>query len=257
MITKLGKEIANERHKSLGESALVGTAAGIAAPVSATAAARLAINPLIRRVRAASRAQDLTLAEADQLIRDMVGNKSNIAIMDTSGSRFMRLMSHFNPMTQTVVAPKDSYILAHELGHATGWLGKGKISGTIGTFFTHGLGGRRLAPLVRGMDSAQKAYNREVGLPESEDSATLGALSTTTQLGTAAQLAEEGQASIRGIRAIGKLQGTPGMLRAAKILGPAYGTYAAAAVGSHVVAPWVGGKIGKYLGKANRESEKG
>lgn len=254
MITKIGKEVERRRKKSIRESALVGTAAGIGAPLTATVASQLVGTPLALKVMT-SKSQDFTPAEADQLIQNMVGNKRNINVVDTSGSFIGRLRSHFNPATQTVMAPKDSYILAHELGHATGLLGRGKTLGQIGAFFSHGLGGPKFAPIVRGIDSAQKAYNREVGLPESEDSTTLGALSTASQLGTAAQLAEEGQASIRGIRAVGKLQGAAGMLRAAKILGPAYGTYAAAAVGSHALAPWVGGKIGKYLGKANMESE--
>lgn len=252
MITKLGKEIERERKKSLGESALVGTAAGIGAPLTATVATQLAAIPLALKA-IGSRSQELTPAEGKKLIKDMVGVRRNIKVVDISGSRIARLRSHFNPHTQTVVAPKDSYILAHELGHATGLLGKNKTLGRLGAFFTHGLGGPKWAPLLRGIDSAQKAYNREIGLPESEDSSTLGALSTATQIGTAAQLAEEGQASIRGIRAIGKLQGKAGMIRAAKMLGPAFGTYAAAAVGSHAIAPWVGGRIGKYLGAHSEE----
>lgn len=251
MITKIGKEIDRKRKKSFEESALVGTAAGIAAPVSATAISQLVAIPLAMKVML-SKSQDLTPLEGDQLIKDMVGNRTDINVVDTAGSRLGRLQSHFNPSNKTVMAPKDSYILAHELGHATGLMGKNKTLGNLGAFFSHVLGGPKLAPFVRGIDSAQKAYNREVGLPESEDSKTLGALSTAAQIGTAAQLAEEGQASIRGIRAIGKLQGKAGMIRAAKILGPAFGTYVAAAVGSHAVAPWVGGKIGKYMGESNK-----
>lgn len=251
MITKLGKEIEQKRKKSLSESMLVGTAAGIGAPLTSRVASKPIIAPLARKVLL-SRSQDLSPAESNQLIQNMLGTNSKIKVIDTSGVPRLLLLSHFNPATQTVVAPKGSYVLAHELGHATGLLGKNKTLGTIGAFFSNGLGGPRLAPFVRGLDSAQKAYNREVGLPESEDSSTLGALSAATQIGTAAQLAEEGQASIRGLKAIGKLQGKAGMLRAAKLLGPAFGTYVAAAVGSHAIAPWVGGKIGKYLGEHNK-----
>lgn len=258
MITKIGKEIISNKSekKSLGQSLGVGAAAGILAPGGASAASWLVARPLARKVLG-SASQDLSPAESTELIRNMLGPNSKVRVFDTPGISHLFIPSHFNPVTQTVVAPKESYVLAHELGHASGLLGKNKIVGRIGAYFSHGLGGPALAPLVRSIDSAQKAYNREIGLPESEDSSTLGALSTATRIGTAAQLAEEGQASVRGIRAIGRLQGKAGMLRAAKIFGPAFGTYVAAAAGSHAVAPWLGGIIGKRMAKSRLETEAG
>lgn len=253
MITKLGKEIVenSERQKTVDQSLGVGAAAGLLGPIGAEIA-RGPIHILLDSAMSRPRPR-LTEKESESLIKAMLGIRKDIAVVDLP--RFFQRGSQFNPATKTVSAPKDSYILAHELGHATGLMGRNRAVGSIGSLLTHGIGGPKIAPIVRSIHSAQKAYNREIGLPESEDSKALDALSTATQIGTAGQLAEEAQASIRGLHAIGKIQGRAGMLQAAKMFAPAFGTYALGAAAYHGVAPWLGGKIGGWLGKLKMKAQ--
>lgn len=254
MITKLGREIVETQppEKTLGQSLGVGLAAGALGRTGAMAAIMPAALPLAGK--ALMSGHELTRAESERLIRIMLGNRGDISVREPVIPIFDP--SRFEPRTKTVVAPKDSYVLAHELGHATGLMGKNRILGQLGPLFTHGLGGPLLAPIITSVNSAQKAYNREIGLSRGEDSKALDVLNTAAQIGTAGQLAEEAQASIRGINAIGKIQGRGGMLHAAKVFGPAFGTYALGALASHGIAPWIGGKIGKAMGKYRGEHER-
>lgn len=45
-------------------------------------------------------------------------------------------------------------------------------------------------------------------------------------------------------------------MRAAKVLAPAFGTYALAALASHGIAPWLGKHIGGKMGKWRMEEER-
>lgn len=187
-------------------------------------------------------------AQESQKLREILGAK-NIRVEP----RASELASHFDPYSQTVRANPRSYVFGHELGHATGLMGKNKWLGTAGAFLTHNIGGPVIASAIRGMNSANKAYAAKTGNSE-DHSKALDYASKLTQLGTGLQLAEECQATIRALDAIRKIQGNAGALRAAKILIPALGTYGAGAVGAHAVVPYMGRRIGEY-GARNIERE--
>lgn len=78
--------------------------------------------------------------------------------------------------------------------------------------FTHWVGGK-LAPIIRGYDSTSHAY------------ATLDSASKLIQLATTLQFTEESQTTTRALNTIRKIQGNAGVVRAAKVLIPALGTY--------------------------------
>ena len=222
------------RKKKFTESLGVGMAASTIAPTAVNLAHKVITRPVVSPLLNNIGKKTLTDEESAAIYKELLGDRK-INIED-----YPALMSHFDPGSNTVRAPKNSYVFAHELGHASSPFGAGRI----GAFFTHGLGGPILAPLIRSIDSAQKAYNRKKGYDPKDDSTALSVASTATQL------AEEAQASIRGARAIGKVKGSKEMWRAARqVFGPAYGTYVAAALGSHALAPWVGKHIGEYLAK--------
>lgn len=252
MITKLGSGLIESDSQQVSSSFPLGAslAGGVLGTVGAKAVHKILRGPLIRA--ALKPGPHFTDNEGARIINNMLGTRKDIKI-DYEAAK--NLPSHFSPMKKTVVAPKQSYLLAHELGHATGLFGKNRILGQLGAIATYGIGGPVLAPIITGMGSAHKAYNRELGLSEENDSRTLNTLTAISQAGTAGQLAEEAQASIRGINAIGKIQGRAGMLRAAKVFGPAFGTYALAAAGSHAIAPWLGGLIGRRMGKSRLKAE--
>ena len=127
------------------------------------------------------------------------------------------MTSGYAPDIDTVMATKNSYVLAHELGHASGFLNKYPLPLNITQPLTRG------AMLIRAAQGADAGYNRTVGISkEEEDSKALKGLVLASQIASVLQLAEEGQASLRGLKAIYDLQGANGALRAAKLLGPAY-----------------------------------
>lgn len=156
------------------------------------------------------------------------------------------LGSHYDAISDTVRSNKNSYILAHELGHASGLLRNGRL-GAFGALITHGIGHPIFASAVRGAEAANKAYNKAKGIDDGTGTKVLDAAGTGTQIASGLQLAEEAQASLRGLAAIKKVHGMRGALQAAKVLGPAFGTYLGGAIGAHALAPYIGERLGEYM----------
>ncbi len=223
-----------------GSNMLLAGGAGAGATIGAHTALTAAMLPHLRKCVSGN---DLTDRESAELVKRMTSGQKVKTRIDHSLAD--PLTAHYNPMTDTVQAGKNSYTLAHELGHATGPINKNRL-GIKGILFTHAPWLYALRPLAEGARSAQQAYNRAKGISEDKDSKALAAATWGARLSSAGQLAEEAQASLRGMHAIGKIQGRQGVIRAAKSLGPAFGTYAAMAGLSHGLAPYIGKRMGQH-----------
>ena len=256
MITKMSEELAGysqgiKMHKLSSASSaydddrLVATlAGGGAAAIAVPTVHTLATIPAIPYLsKALGGTKDLSDAESSELVKRMTKGLKHQIHGEVAPHP---LFSHYNPATNTVVSNKNSYVFAHELGHASGLLNKHRLGNMLGVL-THSPATFTLRPFAEAARSAQQAYNRAKGLPEEDDSKALAAASWAARLSSAAQLAEEGQASIRGAYHVGKIQGRSGALRAAKAFLPAFGTYAALAGLTHGVAPYIGKRIGQYM----------
>lgn len=237
MITKLGKEIVEES----GTPTLAQVGAAVAA-VPAVTASRLPVNAyFLNKLIANARTSDLTDTESGQVVKHMAGNKHFVF-----NKPLHPAFSSYDPVTRVITADRNSYVMAHELGHATSPVEKNPALGYGFRLFTNGLRRLQFPVLAEAANSAQKAWRRRKGLPEEEDSTSLQTAANVGRLSTGLRLAEEAQASLRGLGAIGKVQGKAGVLKALKVFGPAFGTYASGAAATHTVAPWLGGKIGDW-----------
>lgn len=268
MITKTGEEIRDKL--SIGQQADAALL-GIGGMIGANALAGI---PAISALRKSQ--PGFTGAEASRLVADMAGGKpvrdltisealgfgdKNVrsALKKDKALKFVGApigISAYDPETHIVMGNKNSYITAHELGHATGLMGKNRALGKAMALFSHGpfRGVPTLAPISEAIRGARKGYAEESGKPE-QDSRMLDAATYVGRASTAAQLAEEAQASIRGLHAIGKIQGRNGVIQAAKLLGPAFGTYLGAAAGSHLLAPYLGKLYGRSVAREEREND--
>ena len=141
-----------------------------------------------------------------------------------------------------VQAPLKSYVLAHELGHATSPMLK--LHRATRSLSNVLLGSLLLSyPLTKAYEAYAKARNPE-GYAE-KDHKELDALNTAGLTANAVQLGEEAQATLRGAYAIGKISGAAKGLKALASLSPAYGTYLAAFLAAHKLAPAAAGWYGK------------
>lgn len=252
MITKTGKTILAAQQKQDAENRGTAMAAGGAAGMlGGLTVAQLGAIPTVLAIKDRLGAKDMTDAESSRLIKDM--SKGRNIPVDPS---FMGgLDSHYNPATGRIRANKNSHVLAHELGHATSIFGSSKASQIGRGIFTHGLGSKFLAPVSEGIKGARDAYNEKMGItPEEGEGTGLNVATNIGRLSSAGMLAEEGQASLRGLRAIGKIQGKAGVMRALGTFLPAYGTYAGRALGSHVVSPYIGKMIGEHMAEQELET---
>lgn len=184
----------------------------------------------------------LTQKESRQLKR-LLGANRKTRVSGLSESPLSSRGPHYNPFDDTVYADKSGYIYAHELGHATSRLAPRKHRGLrLGhAYLTAGLS--NLSPLIN--------MGTTLGRRSSDNETTqkvLGAVETATQAATAANLAEEAQASIRALRAINKLKGRAAALQAARIYVPAFGTYLGQAGFSHGLVPWLTNKAYDLVG---------
>ena len=227
-ITKLG----NRLLRSIAEqtAALGGAGAGYLVSKGAN---KLLGKGFVKAVQA----NRLSPEESERLAKNMLGNKKVSIVQNNDPWK-----NGYSPAMNIVQAAKQSNVLAHELGHATGLLGKNPVVGQAAAEFTYRLGSG--AGGVRAVEAASRAFREAKGMAPSKADAMA---SKASQLATAAQLAEEAQASIRGVKAIYDLKGKDAAIQAAKDLLPGYGTYVANAVGSHVVAPAVAKRLGKYF----------
>lgn len=238
MITKLGKEMV-QADTDVPIFAQAG--AVLAAMPAARISRRLIQKPLAEFACQEALQPGLTPSEGDRLFKDMVGNRK--IIFEEAPSP---MTSYYDPKARKVVSSKTSYILAHELGHATGPLGLNSNIGSLLTKTINKLRKPRFTALTEAINSARDAWRRKKGLPEEDGINITQSATNIGRLASALNLVEEAQASLRGIAAINKIKGKAGVVGAAKILGPAFGTYVAPEVGSHVIAPWVGGMIGSF-----------
>ena len=249
-ITKLGKEILENsgkqnKKKSIGES--LGVYFKSLLPMAGMGVGQTLLSAPLMVPMVRNSHNNLTAEESKKLV-DLMAKGKDITIEDTGTKWINRIRSHARPDLNYVYAPKDSYVLAHELGHATGPLAN-KYS-RIPASIAYRLGNNAMG--LRFLESAQKAYNRAKGYAEEDDSKVLSGLSTASKFGTGYQLAEEGQATIRGLNAIKKLQGFGGVGKAVKSLLPAYGTYLLNAGVAHGIAPRLGEMYGKYLARDDK-----
>lgn len=172
----------------------------------------------------------LTMQEADQL-RRMMGADGRLK---ETGRPMPGMGPAYNPMDHTVHANRTGYAYAHELGHATSRISprKHRKARITHALLTAGL--NNLAPMLNiGTTAGSRVSDNETAQK------VLGAVDTATQAATAVNLAEEAQASIRALRAIHKLKGRAAALQAARILGPAFGTYLGTAGVAHGLVPWL------------------
>ena len=230
-ITKLGNKLLNN---------IVASSAGVLGSLGGAAAQRVLNPPLLKAFDKAVSNQRFTNEESSQLIKKMLGNrKTNVVSVKEP------IQNGYNPLTDTVQAMPNTSALAHELGHATGLLSKNPKVGEIAARFTHNFGGHG-ALGARGAEAAVNAYNAAKGLPPNK---LLKAQSRASQVATLGQLAEEAQATIRGAKAVYDLKGKDAAIQTLKDMAPGFGTYAANAVGSHIVAPAIGKRLGTLAAK--------
>lgn len=236
MITKIGAYLQQQEDKTKDTVGLGHLAAGLGGMATLEASSRK-VAPLLREDSG-----KLTTYEADQLTRMMGGNRK-IRVSDPSESPFSSRGPRYSPDDHTVYADKSGYAFAHEMGHATSPLAPRKHRGIrLGhAFLTTGV--NNLSPLINiGTTLGQRASDNETTRK------VLGAVDTATQVATAANLAEEAQASIRALRAINKLKGRAAALQAARIYVPAFGTYLGQAGFSHGLVPWLTNKAYDLVG---------
>lgn len=171
-----------------------------------------------------------TRQEAAQLRRMMGADRK----LKETGRPMPGMGPAYNPMDHTVHANRTGYAYAHELGHATSRISprKHRKARITHALLTAGL--NNLAPMLNiGTTAGSRVSDNETAQK------VLGAVDTATQAATAVNLAEEAQASIRALRAIHKLKGRAAALQAARILGPAFGTYLGTAGVAHGLVPWL------------------
>lgn len=146
---------------------------------------------------------------------------------------------HFDPVTNTIHARNGgSYGAAHEMGHASGFLGRKFTKYPVS--FMYALGKNPLAGIISAAHAANQRYMKEKGTEAGRGSKLLADLDVAGKAGAGVMLAEEGQATARALRALSRVQGRAGLVGGAKALLPAYGTYLASVLGNHVVAPKMG-----------------
>lgn len=190
---------------------------------------------------------------------DIPKDKVNV---DMSGidKNFLKYGPHYNPLTNEVHVSRLSspYVLAHELGHASGYRSKNDLLSKLMEYGTRG--GRVAYNLSMGtrlpigaFAGAYKAYRdkmrKELGSDEYEENnidTGLSAGRNISALGYGTTLAEEGRASIKGLNAIENIYGEEAAREASRKLGKAWLTYAARGLGPFVLAPAVGNLIAKY-----------
>lgn len=139
---------------------------------------------------------------------------------------------------------RDPAALAHEYGHASSPLmpGDGAAALRVAEAIQAGVAG---AALAEGERACRRAM-ADAGVEGAAEAArALDGAVWTSRAASAFHLMDEGQASVRGLKAIARVRGPKAALDATKSLAPAYGTYVAQAVGSHVVAPLAGDAMGR------------
>lgn len=180
--------------------------------------------------------QDLTKQELRALRKNM-RVPSSVRVEKIPWNRRL-LGPHYDFQTHTVHTDNPrSYSSAHEFGHATGPLTFKRLRRPYIAGYRVGMS------LLPGLAAGLNAANQQQFLRDKEEggmgSKILSGLDVASKAGTGVVLAEEGQATARALRAIHAVQGKAGLLRGAKLLLPAYGTYLAQALGHHFIAPSV------------------
>ena len=231
----------------------LGTGAGAIAGGTTTAVLATPIAGAMFYNEVKNKQPDMTSAEFSKLKDAFLRGKKNPPKFFALPGVF-NIGSHYNPSTNTVASSPRSYIAAHELGHATGPVGADSSKAVRG-IVNAGYRLSKLAPIARALQGYTQAYNKEMGIEPGTGQNVIDALGTASMVGTGIQLTEEGQATLRALKKIREVQGGAGMRRALmRTLGPAYLTYLAGAAGSHAVAPWVAGLLGRRAARKEKKS---